>query len=134
MNPIREEIRSPIQQRFPGWADQPARSWNCTDLRTQSDSYRGTGGCSEENGGYGFRPAFLDSDTDIVYRACFSNGTPAPFHLLDGLPDEVIVSRTESGRVTAVKGSLVSGFVRAGRFFTRDEAAAAVSEPLSAAA
>ena len=90
-------------------------------------AYRGTGGCSEENGDLGFRPAFRDDDNGIVYRACFLDGTPAPFHLLDGLPDEVVVTRAESGRVVAVKGSLVSGFVRFGRFYTRDEAAAAVS-------
>ena len=60
--------------------------------------------------------------------------TPPRFHVLDGLPNEVVVSRAESGRVTAVKGSLVSGFVRFGRFYTRDEAAAAVSETLPCAA
>lgn len=110
------------------------RSWTNTDLRALSDSYRGTGGCSEENGDFGFRPAFRDDDTGIVYRARFLDGNLAPFHLLDGLPDEVVVNRTESGRVTAVKGSLVSGFVRLGRFYTRDEAAAAVSETMPNAA
>lgn len=132
MNPMRNEIGPARHRGFPGRADR-RRHWTCAQLRAQSDSYRGTGGCSEENGGHGFLPAFLDTDTEIVYCSCFSNGTPAPFHLLDGLPDAVVVSRSESGRVTAVKGSLVSGFVRAGRFYTRDEAAAAVSETLPAA-
>jgi hypothetical protein len=58
----------------------------------------------------------------------FLDGNPAPVHLLDGLPDDVVVSRSESRQVTVVKGSLVSGFVRFGKFYTRDEAAAAVQE------
>lgn len=131
MNPIRARAPSPFRHRFPGRSRQP---WSCTDLRTLSDSYRGTGGCSEENGGFGFRPAFLDEETGTVHRACFRDGTPAPFHLLDGLPDDVVVGRSESGRVTAVKGSLVSGFVRFGKFYTRDEAAAAVVDALPSAA
>jgi hypothetical protein len=76
------------------------------------------------------RPAFLDDDNGMIYRARFLDGNPAPFHLLDGLADEVVVSRTQSGRVTAVKGSLVSGFVRFGQFYTRSQAAAAVSETM----
>jgi hypothetical protein len=48
-------------------------------------------------------------------------------HLIDqalALPRELVVSRRPCGRVAAVKASLVSGFVRAGRFYTREEAAA----------
>jgi hypothetical protein len=104
------------------------------DLSAESDMHRGSGGCSEENAGLGFRPAFLDADTGSVYRSCFPDGTPAPFHLLDGLPDAVIVSRTVSGRVAEAKASLVSGFVRLGRFYTRDEAAAAVQDTTPKAA
>jgi hypothetical protein len=134
MNPISQQICSTDRQGLRGRSRCPRRSWTHTDLRAQSDAYRGTGGCSEENGDFGFRPAFRDDDSGIVYRACFLDGNPAPFHILDGLPDEVVVNRTESGRVTAVKGSLVSGFVRLGRFYTRDEAAAAVSQTLPCAA
>jgi hypothetical protein len=126
MNPITEQVPSPVRQGVRGRGHRSRRSWTGTELRAQSDAYRGTGGCSEENGGLGFRPAFRDADTGFVYRACFLDGNPAPFHLLDGLPDEVVVSRSECGRVKAVKGSLVSGFVRFGAFYTRDEAAAAV--------
>ena len=87
--------------------------WSYADLCAQSDAYYGTSGCSEGNGGLGFRPAFLDADTGIVFCSRFLDGNPAPVHLLDGLPDDVVVSRTESGQVTAVKGgSLVSGFVQ----------------------
>ena len=112
----------------PNSAEELQRPWSCADLCAQSDAYYGTGGCSEGNGGLGFRPAFLDADTGIVYCSRFLDGNPAPVHLLDGLPDDVVVSRTESGQVTAVKVSLVSGFVRFGKFYTRDEAVAAVLE------
>lgn len=134
MNPISQQISSTVRQGVDGRTRGFRRSWTNTDLRAQSDAYRGTGGCSEENGDFGFRPAFRDNDTGIVYRARFLDGNPAPFHVLDGLPNEVVTSRAESGRVLAVKGSLVSGFVRLSRFYTRDEAAAAVSETLPCAA
>ena len=134
MNPISQQISSTARQAFRGRPHRSRPSWTNTDLRAQSDAYRGTGGCSEENGDCGFRPAFRDDDNGIIYRARFLDGNPAPFHVLDGLPDEVVVTRAESGRVLAVTASLVSGFVRLGRFYTRDEAAAAVSETVPCAA
>lgn len=85
--------------------------------------FRGRGGVSEENRGHGFLPAFLDADTGVIYASCFADGQPAPFHLLDGLPDEVVLTRHPTGRVAAVKASVRSGFVRGGRFYTREEAA-----------
>ena len=42
--------------------------------------------------------------------------------MLDGLPDAVIVRRNRSGKVTAVRGSIVAGFLRDGRFYTREQA------------
>jgi hypothetical protein len=104
----------------------PPPAWTAMALRRDSARFRGTGGVSEENRGLGFSPAFRDAETSIVYRSCFANGRPAPFHLLDGLPPEVIVGRDGRGRVTAVKGSLVSGFLRRRRFYTREQAAAAL--------
>ena len=92
-------------------------------LREESESYRGTGGTSEEGRSRGFEPAFLDTETELVYASCFADGRRAPFHLIDGLPDELVSARGMNGRVLAVKASVISGFVRQGRFFTRDEAA-----------
>ena len=97
-------------------------------LRGETSIFRGTGGVSTGNGRDGFRPAFLDTDTDAIYLSCFSDGQPAPFHLLDGLPDELVLERNASGRVDAVKSTVVSGFVRAGRFYSREEAAQAVAD------
>jgi hypothetical protein len=91
-------------------------------LRLETLRLRGTGGVSANNRDCGFRPAFLDSSTDTVYLSRFKNGKPAPFHLLDGLPDDVVVTRSASGQVQAVKSTVVSGFVRAGWFYTREEA------------
>jgi hypothetical protein len=97
-------------------------------LRLETSRFLGTGGESSGNRSDGFRPAFLDTDANTIYLSRFGNGQPAPFHLLDGLPDELVLQRSASGRVEAVKPTVVSGFVRAGRFYSREEAAQAVAE------
>ncbi len=103
----------------------PARD----DLAEENLQFRGTGGVSAENADRGFRPAFCDTQTSRVYPSRFADGRAAPFHILDGLPDEVVAMRDAAGRVLKLKESLVSGFVRMGRFFTRDEASAAIVLP-----
>jgi len=97
-------------------------------LTIENSRYRGTGGVSSRNGGAGFRPAFMDAGTRAVYLSRFADGRTAPFHILDGLPDELVLERRASGRVAAAKPSVISGFERAGLFYTRDEAAALVAE------
>lgn len=97
-------------------------------LRRENEQYMHTGGRSEENRSRGFRPAFMDRETSKVYPSRFANGTPAPVHMLDGLPAEVVVSRSASGRVVSVKASVVSGFLLDDEFYTREEAARKVSE------
>ena len=92
-------------------------------LNRENERYCGIGGISQENRAYGFRPAFLDTETGEVYPSCFTDGRPAPCHILDGLPQAVVAVRAPSGRVMAVKSSVVSGFVRGGRFYTREQAA-----------
>ena len=96
-------------------------------LGQENRLFHGSAGVSAGNREEGFRPAFRDAETGRVYASRFVTGQPAPFHLLDGLPDEVVVARQASGRVIAVKATITSGFVRRGRFYTRDEAAAAVA-------
>ncbi len=97
-------------------------------LRLENTRHAGTGGRSEENKDLGFRPAFLDFETQRIYLSCFADGRAAPFHLLEGLPEEVIIDRSPTGRVVAAKATLISGFVRNGFFYTRAAAARAVSE------
>ena len=96
-------------------------------LERENAAFRDTGGRSEENRDRGFVPAFIDTETETIYRSCFANGLPAPFHSIDGLPEEVVVARTPAGRVARVKVSVVSGFVRDGRFYTREVAVRMVS-------
>ena len=72
-------------------------------------------------------PAFRDAGTGEVYLSRFSNGAIAPMHLLDGLPDALVMSRNASGLVLETQGSVVAGFVRDGCFYSREEASRAVA-------
>ena len=92
------------------------------ELQRQNTKFKDTGGVSEENRGDGFLPAFYDTQQNRVELARFSDGTPAPVHILDGVPNEWVTQRDGAGRVTAVKSSIVAGFVRNGVFYTREEA------------
>ena len=98
-------------------------------LVVENVKHAGTGGVSPADVGLGFRPAFLDTATFTIYPSRFADGRPAPFHLLDGLPDEVVIARElPSGRVVAAKSTIVSGFERGGFFYTRSAAARARQE------
>ena len=92
-------------------------------LKRTSRAFAGTHGRSEENRQLGFTPGFRDEETGVVYISCWSDGTPAPFHALDGLPDHLILARGPGGRAVAVKASIVAGFIRWGLFYTREQAA-----------
>ena len=98
-------------------------------LEHENRCHRGTGGVSRRNrgAGAGFRPAFMDTGTRVVYVSRFADGRVAPFHTLEGLPDELVLGRNAGGRACVVKASVISGFVRAGLFYTRGEAAALVA-------
>jgi len=97
-------------------------------LTEENAAFLGSGGRSQENASLGFAPAFYDFATNAIHRSRFADGTPAPFHVLDGLPDEMVVFRSPTGRVTAAKPTLISGFVRGGFFYTRSGAARAAQE------
>lgn len=101
---------------------------NQQQLRDENTHFAGTGGRSPENAHLGFRPAFLDFSTQVIYLSCFADGRPAPLHLIDGLPDEVIVDRSPTGRPLAAKASVIAGFVRNGFFYSREAAARAAAE------
>jgi len=97
-------------------------------LRDENVLHAGTGGRSQANSGLGFAPAFLDFATFAIHPSRFADGRPAPFHVIDGLPDEAIAIRSPCGRVVAAKSTLVSGFVRGGFFYTRAAAARLMRE------
>jgi hypothetical protein len=96
-------------------------------LRHENARYRDSGGVSRNNGCAGFAPAFCDSETGRSELSRFACGSPAPCHLIDGLPEDWVVARDAAGRTLAIKGSVVAGFVRDGRFYTREEAARALA-------
>jgi hypothetical protein len=85
------------------------------------------GAHSEDIGDRRFRPAFFDFASQKLYLSRFADGRLAPIHLRDGLPEEVVVDRAPSGRVIAVRASLVCGFERNGVFYTRKSAARAAA-------
>jgi hypothetical protein len=72
----------------------------------------------------GFTPAFLDCARMRIHPARFADGKPAPYHCLDGLPDEAVLLRLPMGRVLHAK-PLMYGFERGGFFYTRTAAARA---------
>jgi len=97
---------------------------NRRTLRQQSLAFAGTCGESRLAGGRGFLPAFCDPATGRVELARMANGQPATMHLITHLPAEWAENRDPAGRVLALRPGIVAGFVRDGRFFTREEAAA----------
>lgn len=94
-----------------------------TILQKENERFCGTGGVSENNASACFMPAFMDLLSGRVELSKFVDGRIAPCHLLDGLPEEWITQRDLGGRVKEISGAVISGFVRLGHFFTRQEAA-----------
>ena len=92
-------------------------------LEKENIEYQHTGGISQNNAQYAFVPAFQDECDQRIELSRFSDGRVAPFHMLDGLPEEWIVKRDRAGRAVEIRNTIVSGFVRHGRFFSRQEAA-----------
>ena len=97
------------------------------ELRLENAAYRGTGGVSQNNRQAGFRPAYRNIRTGQTVVSRFADGSQAPIHVLDGLPDDWVVARDEDGRVRRVLATIVSGFICRGRFCTREAAARAMS-------
>ena len=103
-------------------------------LTMQNRTFEGTRGTSQGNRHMGFVPGFLDQETGSVYRSCGCDGTPCVIHTLDGLPEHLVVERNARGKVSSVKGTVVAGFLRDGRFYTREQAAevgSLIDRPLS---
>ena len=92
-------------------------------LRKENEAFGGTGGVSPVNRKHGFLPAFLDTDTGVVYPSRYADGHPAPVHLYEGLPSVLFADLGAGDKPMELKSGVVSGFVRGQRFYTRDEAA-----------
>jgi len=96
-------------------------------LAKENRRFTGTGGISANNRTQGFIPAFLDRETDTVYRSCFPDGRPAPFHMLSGLPKELLETGGRTSNHCRIKRSVISGFVLDDVFYTREAAAQTVN-------
>ena len=103
------------------------RSLTRASLRKENRAFAGTGGVSGGNRTAGFIPAFCDTATGRVEPSRLADGTPAPMHLLCGLPREWMVTSGEGNGMIAVKATVVAGFLHAGAFYTREQAAQAVA-------
>lgn len=99
------------------------RAFTPLNLAHENQRLADTGATSSGNRHRGFLPAFLETRTGEVFLSRFADGRLAPVHVLDGLPPALVTRRTPAGQVTAACGSVISGFVRAGEFYTRDETA-----------
>jgi len=102
-----------------------SRPMNKDRLRIENLAFAGTCGVSQNARKARFLPAFKDLDTGRVELACFTPGNPAPMHVLCCLPDEWAAERSPAGEITCLKPSIIAGFVRDDRFYTREEAASA---------
>jgi len=102
-----------------------SRPMNNERLRIENLAFAGTCGVSQNAHKVRFLPAFKDLETGRVELACFTPGTPAPMHVLSCLPDEWAAERNAAGEIVALRPSVIAGFVRDDRFYTREEAASA---------
>ncbi|HSO82645.1 hypothetical protein [Thiocapsa sp.] len=96
-------------------------------LRNENVLYARTRGVSQNNGLFGFRPGYLNDASGEAVLSRFANGTPAPVHLLDGLPESWVLDRDHEGHVISTRQGIVSGFIRDGRFYTLEEAITATA-------
>jgi hypothetical protein len=113
--------------------DEKVLTFSKRYLQLEQVARRGTGGVTAENRHLGFVPAFMDCETGKVYQSTFADGRPAPLHVLDGLPDVLVLARDRQGRPSHVLGTVISGFTLDKRFYTRDQAAAQVAKAATSA-
>ena len=92
-------------------------------LEEENRRFKGSRGISQNNRSAGFIPAFRDSTTGTCIISRFADGSPAPVHVLDGLPHAWVTRYDAEGHVTAVRKGIISGFLRGLSFYTREEAA-----------
>ena len=93
-------------------------------LRSENHQFANTCGLSKHNACLNFLPAFRNEETGEIALAKFADGRQAPMHILLGLPGSWATARNARGQVSAIASCVIAGFVRAGQFYTRAEAAA----------
>ncbi len=92
-------------------------------LRDENVLFETTRGVSRNNRASGFTPGYLNTCSGERVPSRFADGSLAPVHVLDGLPESWIAERNPDGRVTRTRPGIIAGFLRDGRFFTREQAA-----------
>lgn len=108
--------RKPLKERLGELKDAYDRGeLTMKKVAEGTEGHRERGGIASKARDSGFYPAFRDSETGEVYRSAIG------VHVFDGLPDEIVTMRDEDGP-TALKSSVTEGFVKDGKFFTREEA------------
>jgi hypothetical protein len=111
-------------QGVPGLARKNKVALSVQGLQAENRAYTGSGGVSHGNRHRGFTPAYLDTLSGIALPSQYDDGIPAPIHILDGLPAHWVMERDRSGKVLRARPGVIAGFLREGRFYTREEAAA----------
>lgn len=95
-------------------------------LKKENQRFANSPGISVNNKAYNFLPAFQDIRSGCCLVSRFADGRFAPVHILDGLPEEWIEARKPDGQVIRACPQIISGFLRNGRFYTREEASQAI--------
>ena len=92
-------------------------------ITAESEPYDGTCGESRVACQNRFAPAFCNRADGRVELARLPNGNPAPMHLITALPQAWAARCDAKGHVLALIDSIEAGFVKNGRFYSREEAA-----------
>lgn len=92
-------------------------------VKEESADFLGTCGESATATQSHFQPAFQNPADGCVVAARFPSGAVAPMHLICGLPKTWGRKFDQQGNVVELIDGIVAGFVRAGSFYTREEAA-----------
>lgn len=92
-------------------------------LAIQASDYPGARSVPHHVADAGLTPAFLDKRTGRIEIARTRVGLPASTHVIDWLPREWAKSVTDKGRVSSLRPEIISGYIRDGIFYTREEIA-----------
>jgi hypothetical protein len=84
-----------------------------SSFKVESNRYRRTYVATQNNWCHGFQSAFIDRETNRVYLLRFADGRLAPFHLLDGLPSDLVMARNGQRHVPGASPDAVLQAIRA---------------------
>jgi len=91
-------------------------------LASEVIKFRGKGGVATEVKGLGLKPAFRHEKTGEIFKSLNEEGKESNIHLLEGIPEKYVTERHADGDVIAVSPEIESGFIKDGKFYTRNDA------------